>query len=204
MGDLVIASPLEPSPDLLIIASGNPAKVAEIRSMLDATTLQVRQQPDGTDIEETGATYLENARLKAQAVAQLTGHWALADDSGIAVDALGGAPGLYSARYGTNDVERIERLLRELGDTPYRSASFNSAVAVADPTGAIQLEALGICRGEILTTPRGHGGGYDSIFWVREAGCTYAEMTSHQRSKLGSRGKAVRQIAAQMRRLLRF
>ncbi|RCL54002.1 MAG: RdgB/HAM1 family non-canonical purine NTP pyrophosphatase [Synechococcus sp. MED-G71] len=204
MGDLVIASPLEPSPDLLIIASGNPAKVAEIRSMLDATTLQVRQQPDGTDIEETGATYLENARLKAEAVAQLTGHWALADDSGIAVDALGGAPGLYSARYGTNDVERIERLLRELGDTPYRSASFNSAVAVADPTGAIQLEALGICRGEILTTPRGHGGGYDSIFWVREAGCTYAEMTSHQRSKLGSRGKAVRQIAAQMRRLLRF
>ena len=164
----------------------------------------MRQQPDGTDIEETGATYLENARLKAQAVAQLTGHWALADDSGIAVDALGGAPGLYSARYGTNDVERIERLLRELGDTPYRSASFNSAVAVADPTGAIQLEALGICRGEILTTPRGHGGGYDSIFWVREAGCTYAEMTSHQRSKLGSRGKAVRQIAAQMRRLLRF
>jgi XTP/dITP diphosphohydrolase len=204
MGDLSIASPLERSPDLLIIASGNPAKVAEIRSMLDATTLQVRQQPDGTDIEETGATYLENARLKAQAVAQLTGHWALADDSGIAVDALGGAPGLYSARYGTNDVERIERLLRELGDTPYRSASFNSAVAVADPTGAIQLEALGICRGEILTTPRGHGGGYDSIFWVREAGCTYAEMTSHQRSKLGSRGKAVRQIAAQMRRLLRF
>jgi XTP/dITP diphosphohydrolase len=204
MGDLVIASPLEPSPDLLIIASGNPAKVAEIRSMLDATTLQVRQQPDGTDIEETGATYLENARLKAEAVAQLTGHWALADDSGIAVDALGGAPGLFSARYGTNDVERIERLLRELGDTPYRSASFNSAVAVADPTGAIQLEALGICRGEILTTPRGHGGGYDSIFWVREAGCTYAEMTSHQRSKLGSRGKAVRQIAAQMRRLLRF
>ena len=133
MGDLVIASPLEPSPDLLIIASGNPAKVAEIRSMLDATTLQVRQQPDGTDIEETGATYLENARLKAQAVAQLTGHWALADDSGIAVDALGGAPGLYSARYGTNDVERIERLLRELGDTPYRSASFNSAVAVSSP-----------------------------------------------------------------------
>ena len=143
-----------------------------------------------------------SASLAATAAA--TGKPALADDSGIAVDALGGAPGLYSARYGTNDVERIERLLRELGDTPYRSASFNSAVAVADPTGAIQLEALGICRGEILTTPRGHGGGYDSIFWVREAGCTYAEMTSHQRSKLGSRGKAVRQIAAQMRRLLRF
>ena len=195
---------MERSPDLLIIASGNPAKVAEIRSMLDATTLQVQQQPDGIDIEETGSTYLENARLKATEVARLSGHWALADDSGIAVDALGGAPGIYSARYGDSDDERIERLLQELGDSPYRSGSFNSAVAVSDTTGAIQLEAEGICRGEILMEPRGHGFGYDSVFWVREAGCTYAELTSHQLSKLGSRGKAIRQIAAAMRRLLNF
>lgn len=195
---------MERSPDLLIIASGNPAKVAEIRSMLDATTLQVQQQPDGIDIEETGSTYLENARLKATEVARLSGHWALADDSGIAVDALGGAPGIYSARYGDSDDERIQRLLQELGDSPYRSGSFNSAVAVSDPTGAIQLEAEGICRGEILMEPRGHGFGYDSVFWVREAGCTYAELTSHQLSKLGSRGKAIRQIAAAMRRLLNF
>ncbi len=195
---------MERSPDLLIIASGNPAKVAEIRSMLDATTLQVQQQPDGIDIEETGSTYLENARLKATEVARLSGHWALADDSGIAVDALGGAPGIYSARYGDSDDERIQRLLQELGDSPYRSGSFNSAVAVSDPTGAVQLEAEGICRGEILMEPRGHGFGYDSVFWVREAGCTYAELTSHQLSKLGSRGKAIRQIAAAMRRLLNF
>ena len=195
---------MERSPDLLIIASGNPAKVAEIRSMLDATTLQVRQQPDGLDIEETGSTYLENARLKATEVARLSGHWALADDSGIAVDSLGGAPGIYSARYGSSDDERIKRLLEELGDSPYRSGSFNSAVAVADPTGAIQLEAEGICRGEILMEPRGHGFGYDSVFWVREAGCTYAELTPHQLSKLGSRGKAIRQIATAMRRLLNF
>ena len=195
---------MERSPDLLIIASGNPAKVAEIRSMLDATTLQVRPQPDGLDIEETGSTYLENARLKATEVARLSGHWALADDSGIAVDSLGGAPGIYSARYGSSDDERIQRLLKELGDSPYRSGSFNSAVAVADPTGAIQLEAEGICRGEILMEPRGHGFGYDSVFWVREAGCTYAELTPHQLSKLGSRGKAIRQIATAMRRLLNF
>jgi len=195
---------LERSPDLLIIASGNPAKVAEIRSMLDATTLQVRPQPDGLDIKETGSTYLENARLKATEVARLSGHWALADDSGIAVDSLGGAPGIYSARYGSSDDERIQRLLEELGDSPYRSGSFNSAVAVADPTGAIQLEAEGICRGEILMEPRGHGFGYDSVFWVREAGCTYAELTPHQLSKLGSRGKAIRQIATAMRRLLNF
>ena len=136
--------------------------------MLDATTLQVQQQPDGIDIEETGSTYLENARLKATEVARLSGHWALADDSGIAVDALGGAPGIYSARYGDSDDERIQRLLQELGDSPYRSGSFNSAVAVSDPTGAVQLEAEGICRGEILMEPRGHGFGYDSVFWVRD------------------------------------
>lgn len=192
------------APRLLIIASGNPAKVAELTEMLDATDLPVQQQPDGIDIEETGSTYLENARLKARAVAELTGQWTLADDSGVAVDALGGAPGLFSARYGSTDAERIARLLRELGDSPYRSASFNSAVAVADPSGAIQLEAQGICRGEILTAPQGEGFGYDSLFWVREAGCTYAQLTSHQRSKLGSRGKAMRQIAAAMRKLLRF
>ena len=95
----------------------------------------MQQQPDGIDIEETGSSYLENARLKAAEVARLTGHWTLADDSGIAVDALGGAPGLYSARYGSSNDERIGRLLRELGDAPYRSASFHSAVAVANPDG---------------------------------------------------------------------
>ena len=192
------------APHLLIIASGNPAKVRELTEMLDTTNLPVLQQPDGIDIEETGTTYLENARLKAKAVAELTGQWTLADDSGVAVDSLGGAPGLFSARYGNSDAERIQRLLKELGDSPYRSASFNSAVAVADPNGTIQLEAQGICRGEILTAPQGGGCGYDSLFWVREAGCTYAQLSSHQLSKLGSRGRAMRQIAAAMRKLLRF
>ena len=117
-----------PSP-VLVIASGNPHKVAEIAAMLDAVDLEVRRQPDALEIEETGSTYLANARLKAEAVASLTGQWALADDSGLAVDALGGAPGVYSARYAPTDHERIHRLLQELGPTPYRSASFNSAMA---------------------------------------------------------------------------
>jgi non-canonical purine NTP pyrophosphatase (RdgB/HAM1 family) len=111
---------------LLVIASGNAYKVAEISSMLDAVDLEVCRQPDGLEIEETGSTYLENARLKATEVARLTGQWSLADDSGLEVDALGGAPGLYSARYAPTDHERIHRLLQELGTTPYRSASFNS------------------------------------------------------------------------------
>ena len=201
MGSRSAAAVPASTPELLIIASGNPSKVAELQAMLAPVQLRVQQQPEGIDIEETGSTYLENARLKAAEVARLTGHWTLADDSGIAVDALGGAPGLYSARYGSSNDERIGRLLRELGDAPYRSASFHSAVAVANPDGEIELEAEGICRGEILLQAPGQNVGYDSIFWVREAACTYAAMNQHQRSKLGSRGKAMRQIAQRMRQL---
>ena len=98
---------------VLVIASGNRHKVAEIGAMLAAVDLEVRQQPDGLEIEETGLTYAENARLKAEAVASLTGQWALADDSGLEVDALDGAPGIYSARYAPTDPERIARLLQD-------------------------------------------------------------------------------------------
>jgi len=187
---------------VLVIASGNARKVAEIAGMLSDLPLQVQQQPDGLEVEETGSTYGANARLKAETVARLTGQWALADDSGLEVDALGGAPGIYSARYAASDPDRIARLLRELGDTPYRSASFNSAMALAGPDGITVLEAQGICRGEILHSPQGRGGGYDPIFWVREAGCSYAQLSAHLRLRLGSRGKAARQMAAELHELL--
>lgn len=143
------------NPKVLVIASGNPVKVAEIKAILAPVELQVRQQPEGLEIAETGSTYLENARLKAAEVARICGHWALADDSGLEVDALGGAPGIYSARYAASDKQRIERLLEELKESIYRSAGFHSAVALADPFGNIRLEAEGICRGEILSSPRG-------------------------------------------------
>ena len=189
---------------LLVIASGNPAKVAEIAQMLAEAGLAVQRQPEGLEIEETGRTYLENARLKACTVARLTGQWALGDDSGLEVDALGGQPGLYSARYADSDPERIARLLRELGPHPYRSASFNSAMALVDPSGTVRAESQGICRGEILVSPSGHGSGYDPIFWVREAGCSYAELNQHQRLRLGSRGKAARAMAPQLRQALQL
>lgn len=189
---------------LLVIASGNPAKVAEISQMLAEAGLSVQRQPEGLEIEETGHTYLENARLKASTVARLTGQWALGDDSGLEVDALGGQPGLYSARYADSDPERIARLLRELGPHPYRSASFNSAMALADPSGVIQAESQGICRGEILARPSGAGSGYDPIFWVREAGSSYADLTENQRLRLGSRGKAARAMAPQLRQALQL
>jgi len=127
-------------PPVLVIASGNPHKVAEITAMLDAVQLEVRRQPEGLEIEETGSTYLENARLKATEVARITGQWALADDSGLWVDALGGAPGVHSARYADSDAARIERLLHELAAAgahsgSARSAAFTAALALANPEG---------------------------------------------------------------------
>jgi len=195
-----VPATLAPTP--LVIASGNPHKVTEIGAMLAMVELQVLPQPPELEIEETGATYAENARLKAATVAAHTGRWALADDSGLEVDALGGRPGIYSARYAPSDPERIRRLLAELDDSLYRGGRFVSAMALADPSGHIRLEGCGLCYGTILREPQGSGGGYDSIFWVREAGCSYAQMTPHLRARLGSRGKAARAMAPGLRELL--
>jgi non-canonical purine NTP pyrophosphatase (RdgB/HAM1 family) len=111
---------------------------------------------------------------------------------------------VYSARYAPTDHERIHRLLKELGDSLYRGASFRSAMVLADPSGTIRAEAEGICRGLILREPQGHGPGYDSLFHVREAGSSYAVMGAHLKAKLGSRGKAARQLAPELRRLLQI
>ncbi len=185
-----------------MIASANPHKVAEIQAMLALVAVEVLPQPTDLQVEETGASYAENARLKAEAAAAHTSSWALADDSGIEVDALEGRPGLYSARYAPNDAERMHRLLKELGDSLYRGASFVSAMALADPSGRTVAESEGICRGLILRAPDGHGAGYDPLFWVREAGSSYAHMNEHLRERLGSRGKAARAIAPALRQCL--
>lgn len=167
--------------------------------MLDATGLRVAGQPTDLEIEETGDTYLANARLKAETVASLTGCWALADDSGIEVDGLDGRPGLFSARYAPTDHERIHRLLHELGDSLYRGASFVSAMALANPAGITVAESEGICRGLVLRAPLGHGPGYDPIFYVREAGASYAQLNAFQKSRFGSRGRAARAMAPRLR-----
>ncbi len=120
----------------LTIASGNPRKVAEIEAMLGPLPLTVVRQPSELEVEETGKTYLENALLKASAAAQLTGTWSLADDSGLEVDALHGAPGLYTARLAPTDDEKVSKLLHSMADQPYRSARFRSAMVLCSPDGA--------------------------------------------------------------------
>ena len=190
------------SPPLLVIASSNAGKVEEITAMLSPVDIRLAAQPEGLVVEETGASFAENARLKATTVAQLTGEWSLADDSGLVVDALHGAPGVYSARYGPDPASRQARLLAELKGNLYRAASLVSALALANPQGKILLETEGECRGEILEQPRGTAKGYGDIFWIRAAGCTYGELTTGQKLKFGSRGRAVRSVAADIKRLL--
>ncbi|XTZ10944.1 MAG: RdgB/HAM1 family non-canonical purine NTP pyrophosphatase [cyanobacterium endosymbiont of Rhopalodia yunnanensis] len=179
----------------LIIATSNPGKLQEIQSYLIELDWKLELKPDTLEIEETGTTFLENACLKASQVAKALGEWAIADDSGLAVDALNNAPGIYSARYGTTDGERIERLLRELGKTDQRQGQFVCAIAIARQDGSIALQSEGICHGEILTSPRGTGGfGYDSIFYVPQYKQTFAQMPLDIKRKVSHRGQAFKAL----------
>ena len=186
----------------LTIASGNPRKVAEIEAMLGPLPLNVVRQPPDLEVEETGTSYLENALLKASAAAQLTGTWTLADDSGLEVDALHGAPGLYTARLAPTDDEKVSKLLRSMANQPYRSALFRSAMVLCSPDGTSIESSEGICWGELLKSPAYPGGGLESLFWLRETRCSYGEMTTAQLSRLGSRGKAARAMAPRLRQRL--
>ena len=179
----------------LTIASGNPRKVSEISEMLDVLSLIVKKQPDSLAVEETGSTYFENALLKAKAASIATKTWTLADDSGLEVDYLDGRPGIYSARYANNNVEKLNKLIEELNEIPYRSAKFISCMVLCDPKGNLVKDSTGICWGEILKKPKYPDGEFESIFWVKEANCVYGELSQSQLSKLGSRGKAAKIIA---------
>jgi len=206
-------SPAEAALKTLVIASGNAGKIREFASLLAELNLEIQPQPEGLEVEETGDTFAANARLKAIAVALATGQWALADDSGLAVTALGGAPGVQSARYADSDPARIARLLAALdranqdrlqaGLAPDRSAQFSAALALANPAGEVVLEVEGHCPGTILEAPRGSGGfGYDPVFWVPETGQTFAEMDRALKGRIGHRGRAFALLAPRLAPLL--
>ena len=187
----------------LVIASGNAGKVREFRELLQQLPLELQPQPEGMEVEETGLTFAENARLKALAVAKASGQWALADDSGLSVMALGGAPGVHSARYAATDPERIARLLSELGERDDRRAEFRAALCLADPSGQVLLEVEGCCAGVITREPRGDSGfGYDPIFEVEGTALTFAEMAPEQKRAVGHRGRAFSLLEPELHKLL--
>ena len=187
----------------LVIASSNPGKIHEFENLLRALPLNVRPQPESLEVEETGSTFAANAQLKAKTVACVTGEWALADDSGLSVDALDGAPGVQSARYANSDPERIQRLLNALQNCSKREAHFCAALCIAAPDGRVLLEVEGRCQGRITTAPRGDQGfGYDPIFEVKDTGLTFAEMALAEKKQHGHRGRAFTALEPKLRKLL--
>ena len=186
----------------LIVATSNPGKLKEMQAYLTDTPWELALKPTELDVDETGDTFAANACLKASEVAITLNCWTIADDSGLQVDALNGAPGIYSARYANTDKERIDRMLRELSDFPapdQRQAQFVCAVAVARPDGTIAAQAEGICRGEILTAVRGVDGfGYDPIFYVPAKQLAFAEMSVEVKRSISHRGLAFAIIREQL------
>lgn len=196
----------------LVLATRNPGKRRELERLLRPLGIRVRsvdEFPDAPIVEETGQTFAENARLKAAQIARATGRWALGEDSGIMVDALGGRPGVRSARYsGPNatDAANNARLIEELRDVPpeRRGAQYACHIAVADPQGRIVLEVEGRCRGRIVDTPRGaHGFGYDPHFLIPEYHRTFGELSPLVKNQISHRGRALQRLLPRLRRLLR-
>lgn len=188
-----------------ILASQNRHKLSEMQSILERYGIEVVLQSDvglKVDVEETGTTFAENAMLKAKAVMAASGLPAIADDSGVCVDALNGAPGVYSARYGgegLDDVGRYQLLLQNLRGAGSRTAHFTSAIACAFPNGDT-LEAEGICPGTIAYAPQGDGGfGYDPIFFLPELRKTYAQLTAEEKAAVSHRGKALEILDEKLR-----
>jgi XTP/dITP diphosphohydrolase len=189
----------------LVVSTGNTGKLQEMQAYLADTGWSLSLKPADLDIEETGSTFAANASLKAQQTALATGKWSIADDSGLEVNALNGAPGIYSARYAATDAERIARILAELdGKSPAdRQARFVCAVAIARPDGQIADQFAGTCAGEILLAPTGSGGfGYDPIFYVPTVGMSFAEMPPAVKKQVSHRGRALALAHASLLRLI--
>lgn len=185
----------------VVLASGSPHKLAEFRWLFRGSPVRILLATDVASppqVEETGATFLQNARLKAAAYARACRAWSLADDSGLAVDALGGAPGVRSARYAgpdASDHTRNAKLLAALADVPdaRRTARFRCAVALAAPDGLIVYTTVRSCEGRIAHAPRGgQGFGYDPLFIVGAGDRTMAELTPDEKNRVSHRGQAAR------------
>ncbi len=192
----------------LVLASKNKKKLAEMQEILSALGVEVVLQSEvgvDVDVEETGTTFAENSALKARAVCQASGLPAIADDSGLCVDALNGAPGVYSARYGgegLDDVGRYKLLLENMRGQLDRRCGFVSAICCAFPNGD-EVTATGECRGTLAYAPKGDNGfGYDPIFFVPEKKKTFAQLTAEEKNEISHRGKALCAFKEELERYL--
>jgi len=194
----------------LLLATGNRHKLDELKSLLEGLPYEMVAPADigiETEVAETGDSLEENARLKATQMADQSGLLSLADDSGLEVDALGGKPGVFSARYAgenASDRDRVQYLLAQLKDVPReeRQAKFRCVIAIATPEGRVEL-CCGECRGYIVLEPKGeHGFGYDPVFYLPELGKTMAELPPEVKNGLSQRGQAARKAFSLLLKML--
>lgn len=187
----------------IIIATKNAGKVKDFETLFSPKGFKVKSLldfPEIEDVEETGVTFPENATLKAEAISSALNKPVIADDSGLAIDALNGEPGVYSARYaGENkdDNANIEKVLQKLNDVPFkkRTARFHCALAIAVPGKRTEI-VEGTCEGHILEGKRGENGfGYDPIFFVEKWRCSMAELTKEQKNQISHRANALKRLA---------
>lgn len=195
----------------LVLATRNQGKVREIGDILrdqsEIELLSLRNYPDAPDVVEDGETYEENAIKKASTLAEYTGHLTIADDSGLEVDTLDGAPGVHSARYAgenASDQDRIAKLLNALQDIPddRRSGRFICAVAIAEPLAKVQV-VRGVCEGRIIHVPRGTSGfGYDPIFVPLGYAETFAELGNEIKNQISHRAKALKKAGKMLSKMI--
>lgn len=187
-------------PGRIVMASGNPGKIREIARLLEGLGIDVVAQSEFgvTDADETGVTFAENSLIKAKHAAEATGLPAIADDSGLSVDALDGAPGVYSARYSGpdgDDEANNDKLLAELKGVEDRGAAFHCVATFVEPGDSEPLVAHGEWRGSILHARQGDGGfGYDPLFFVPDCGCSSADLEADQKNARSHRGQALRTL----------
>ena len=196
--------------NFILVATGNPGKLGEVRVILGELGVEFRTLADVGDLPgplENEDTFEANASVKARHYSRLTGHWTLADDSGLEVDALGGAPGVRSARYAgpqRSDADNNAKLIAELSHVAdeRRAARFRCALALADGERVL-ASSTGVIQGRIIDQPRGENGfGYDPYFLVPELGVTTAQMPPEQKNRISHRGQALRALAPSLARLL--
>ena len=192
----------------LIIASNNSGKIKEIKDIFKNKfdeIISMKEAGCNIDVVEDGTTFFENAFKKARTISEFTQSVALSDDSGLVVDALNGAPGIYSARYGgenTNDEKNIDKLLLNMKDVKNRQARFVSCVVLYFPEGKF-LSAVGTAEGEILYERKGEGGfGYDPVFYSYELKKSFAEASIEEKNKISHRGKALRLLYKKLKEVI--
>ena len=192
----------------LVLASKNPKKLVEMNDILSHLGVEVCSEAEAgvdVEVEETGTTFEENSLLKARAVMEASGMPAIADDSGLCVDALGGAPGVYSARYGgpeLDDAGRYRLLLENLRGQMTRTAKFVSVITCCFPNGDV-ISARGECPGTIAYAPQGEGGfGYDPVFFVPGLKKTFAQLSPEEKNAISHRGKALEQFKVKLEEYL--